>query len=605
MSSHLGTGAEATPVTPPGRGRHTTPDGSPDTPDTPGTPDPVRGSGRLGSVFWASVGVAAIFVAWATVFTGNLNRVTSASLNWVTSTFGWAFLVVTLGILLFLVVLAFSPVGNLRLGKESDRPEFTTPAWFAMLLGAVMGIGLISYGVAEPISHLTAPPHGLAEPNTPEAAVRALQYSYFDWGLHAWAVFAVFGLAIAYSTYRKGRRPLVSQLFVPLLGDRVNGPVGKVIDVLAVFATLFGTATSLGLGALQINNGMGRLFGVPVNSVAQVVIIAAVTAVFTLSAVTGINKGIKALSFTSGFLAIAMLLFMLVVGPTVFIANLYTESIGLWATDFVRMSLQGTAFGGLEWMQWWTYFMLAWWVSWGAFVGIFLARISRGRTIRGFILGVLTVPSVAFFTWFTVFGGSAIHVDLNRGGDIAEQTAADFGNAFFATLEHFPLATVTSGAAVLLALIFFVTSADSNTYVLGSMTSDGSLNPTRPVLVLWGVLTGVTAVALMLADGLNALQNTVIVTSLPFLVIIAALAVSFWKELRADREADLAAGRLAVPHPPARAEATPPAPHTGPTDSAAQAHPTDQADPAAQADPTDQAAQADPTDRKEKTDVTP
>ncbi|MDA2806103.1 BCCT family transporter [Nocardiopsis suaedae] len=505
-------------------------------PDLAAAPEngPPGGGGRLGSVFWTSVAVAAVFIAWATLFTENLNSVTESSLNWVTSSFGWSYLLVTLGILVFLVFLAFSPAGRIRLGKDSDRPEFSTPAWLAMLLGAVMGIGLISYGVAEPISHLAEPPHGLAEPNTPEAAVHALQYSYFDWGLHAWGVFAVFGLAIAYSTYRKGRRPLVSQLFTPLLGDRANGPVGKAIDVLAVFATLFGTATSLGLGALQINNGLGRLFGIPVGSVAQVLIVAAVTAVFTVSAVSGIDRGIKMLSFTSGTLAIAMFVFMLIVGPTVFIANLYIESIGVWAGDFFRMSLQGTAFGGLEWMQWWTYFMLAWWVAWGAFVGIFLARISRGRTIRGFITGVLTVPSLAFFTWFAVFGGSAIHVDLFRGGDIADQTAADLGNAFFATLEQYPLPAATSAVAVLLAVIFFVTSADSNTYVLGSMTSEGSLAPRRPVLVLWGVLTGGTAVTLMLADGLDALQNTVIVTSLPFLVIIAGVAVSFWKDLATE-----------------------------------------------------------------------
>ncbi|MDP3890323.1 BCCT family transporter, partial [Nocardioides sp.] len=384
------------------------------------------------------------------------------------------------------------------------------------------------------------------EPNTPDAALRALQYSYFDWGLHAWAVFAVFGLAIAYSTYRKGRKPLVSQLFTPLLGDRVDGPIGKAIDVLAVFATLFGTATSLGLGALQINNGLGSLFGLPVTSVNQVLVIAVITAIFTISAVTGINKGIKMLSFTSGTLAIAMFVFILVVGPTVFIANLYIESVGLWATDFFRMSLQGTAFGGLEWMQWWTYFMLAWWVSWGAFVGIFLARISRGRTIRGFILGVLVVPSVAFFTWFTVFGGTAIHVDLFQGGTIAEQTAADTNSAFFATLEYYPMTTLTSVVAILLAGIFFVTSADSNTYVLGLMTSDGSLTPRRRVLVLWGVLTGVTAITLMLAGGLSALQNTVIVTSLPFLLIIAGVTVSFWKELVADRRAEVGA-RVRLP----------------------------------------------------------
>ncbi|GCB52572.1 BCCT family transporter [Streptomyces sp. NL15-2K] len=526
MSSHLGTGAETTPATTTGSGGERATDGTGAGPD---------GGGKLGSVFWASLGISAVFVAWAVLFTDNLNKVTNDSLNWVTATFGWTYLVVTLAILVFLAFLAFSPAGDIRLGKDSDRPEFSTLTWFAMILSAVMGIGLVSYGVAEPISHLAAPPHGLAEPNTPAAAVRALQYSYFDWGLHAWAIFAVFGLAIAYSTYRKGRRTLVSQLFVPLLGDRVNGPIGKAIDVLAVFATLFGTTTSLGLGALQVNNGLGRLFGMPVNSVSQVLIIAAVTSIFTLSAVTGVSKGIKLLSQGSSLLAAALFVFMLVVGPAVFIANLYIESLGMWATDFFRMSLQGTAFGGLQWMQWWTYFMMAWWVSWGAFVGVFLARISRGRTIRGFITGVLVVPSVVFFTWFTVFGGTAIHIDLFEKGDIAKQTAADINSAFFATLDHFPFATVTSVIAIILVVMFFVSGADANTYVLSMMTSDGSHTPRRSVLILWGVLTGVTAVVLMLAGGLNALQNTVIVTSLPFLVIIAGLAVSFWKELRSDR----------------------------------------------------------------------
>ncbi|MET9760945.1 BCCT family transporter [Streptomyces sp. NPDC006372] len=512
---------------------HTTEHPETAAPEAPGT-------GRLGSVFWTSVGVSALFVAWAMLFTDNLTEVTNASLNWVTSTFGWAYLVVTLALLVFLVFLAFSPAGDIRLGKDHDRPEFSTPAWFAMILSAVMGIGLVSYGVAEPISHFAAPPHGLAEAGTPEAAIRAMQYSYFDWGLHAWAIFAVFGLGIAYSTFRKGRRALVSQLFHPLLGDRVNGPVGKTIDILAVFATLFGTTTSLGLGALQVNNGLGSLFGVPVNSVSQVLIIALVTTVFTLSAVTGVSKGIKLLSQGSTILAIALFVFVLVVGPAVFLANLYIESVGTWASDFFRMSLQGTAFGGLEWMQWWTYFMMAWWVSWGAFVGVFLARISRGRTIRGFIMGVLVVPTAVFFTWFTVFGGTAIHVDMFEDGTIAKQTAADINSAFFATLDHFPLASVTSVIAILLVVMFFVSGADANTYVLGMMTSDGSLHPRRSVLVLWGVLTGVTSIALMLAGGLNALQNTVIVTSAPFLVIIAGLAVSFWKELAADRRATTA-----------------------------------------------------------------
>jgi glycine betaine transporter len=555
MSSHLG---ERVP-------QHlTAPAPAPDLSTLPvdGQPDPAD-RGRLGSVFWTSVAISAVFVAWGVLFTDNLSKVTTSSLNWLTATFGWTYLLVTLGILIFLVFLAFSPAGDIRLGKDTDRPEFSTLTWFAMILSAVMGIGLISYGVAEPISHFATPPHDLAEPGTSEAAIRAMQYSYFDWGLQAWAIFAVFGLAIAYSTYRKGRRTLVSQLFVPLLGDRVNGPIGKAIDILAVFATLFGTTTSLGLGALQVNNGLGSLFGVAVTSVNQVLIIAAVTTIFTLSAVTGVSKGIKYLSQGSTGLAIALFVFILVVGPTAFIANLYIESVGTWMTDFFRMSLQGTAFGGLEWMQGWTYFMMAWWVSWGAFVGIFLARISRGRTIRGFITGVLVVPSVVFFTWFTVFGGTAIHIDMFEGGTIAEQTAVDINSAFFATLDHFPLAGVTSVVAIILVVMFFVSGADANTYVLSMMTSGGSLNPRRPVLILWGALTGVTAIVLMLAGGLSALQNTVIVTSAPFLVIIAGLAVAFWKELTGDRRAAAAAFTAATvtvpaPRPIAPAETATP-----------------------------------------------
>lgn len=521
-------------------------------PQTAETPDPLadllddgtgaialdHSPGRLGTVFWVSVVVAVLFVAWAVLLTENLATVMTSSLNWLTGTFGWAYLVVSLGVLLFLVILAFSPAGDIRLGKDTDRPEFSTVAWCLMILSAVMGIGLVSYGVAEPISHFATPPHGLAEPGTSAAAVRALQYAFFDWGLHAWAIFAMFGLAMAYSTYRKGRRTLVSQLFIPLIGERrANGAPGKVIDILAVFSTLFGTTTSLGLGALQINNGFNALFGTAVNAGVQVVIVAVVTVIFTFSAVTGVSKGIKYLSQGSAVLAVALFLFMLAVGPTVFIFNLYTEAVGTWASDFFRMALQGTAFGGLEWMQWWTYFMLAWWVSWGAFVGVFLARISRGRTIRGFVMGVLVVPTVVFFTWFTVFGGAAIHVDMFRGGDIATQTAADINSAFFATLGYFPLSGLTSVIAIFLVVMFFVSGADANTYVLSMMTSGGSHHPRRAVLIMWGVITGVIAVVLLLAGGLDALQNAVIVTSAPFLLIIIGLTVAFGKELGRDRQA--------------------------------------------------------------------
>lgn len=497
--------------------------------------DELTSPGRLGVVFWASVALATVFVIWGVAFTENLSAVTTSSLNWITGTFGWLYLVVTIGILMFLAFLAFSQTGRIRLGHPDERPEFHTLSWLAMILSAVMGIGLVSYGVAEPITHFAAPPHDLATPGTPDAAVRALQYSFFDWGLHAWGIFAIFGLAMAYGTYRKGRSCLVSQLFRPLLGDRADGPIGKLIDILAVFSTLFGTTTSLGLGALQVNQGLNRLWNIPVSNATQVVIIAIVTAIFTFSAVSGVSKGIKYLSQTSTGLGIALFIFMLVVGPTVFLANLFIEAMGTWASDFFRMSLQGTAFGGLEWMQWWTYFMLAWWVSWGAFVGLFLARISRGRTIREFIAGVLLVPSLVFFVWFTVFGGTAIHEDMFNGADIAAQTAADINSAFFATLAQFPLSGLTSVIAIFLVIMFFISGADANTYVLSMMTSQGSLAPRKAVLILWGVITGVTAIVLMFAGGLDALQNTVIVTSAPFLIIIAGLTISFGVELRHDR----------------------------------------------------------------------
>jgi len=491
-------------------------------------------TGRLGSVFYISVGLVAAFVLWGVLSTENVSTVSTAALNWVTETLGWAYLVISLALLAFLVFLACSRYGKIRLGSDDSHPEFKTRSWIAMILAAVMGIGLISYGVAEPVSHFAAPPHGLAEPATADAAVVAMQYSFFDWGLHAWAVFAVFGLAIGYSTHRKGRRGLVSPMFAPLLGDRVNGPIGKAIDILAIVATLFGTTTSLGLGALQINNGLNALYNVPTATGVQVGIIALVTVLFTASAVTGVSKGIRFLSETAMGLAVLLFVFMIVAGPTVYLINLFTQSLGLYINDFLAMSLRTPANGDLVFMQWWTYFMLSWWISWGAFVGVFLARISFGRTIREFIVGVLVIPSIVFFAWFTVFGGTGMHLDLFESGTIAQVTSEDVNAAFFAVLDAFPFATVTSLMAIVLVVLFFVSGADANTYVLSMLSSDGALRPRTPVLVLWGILTGAVAVVLLLAGGLSALQTAVIVSSAPFLVIIAGLGVSFWKELRAD-----------------------------------------------------------------------
>ncbi|MQA09054.1 MAG: BCCT family transporter [Pseudonocardiaceae bacterium] len=489
---------------------------------------------RLGSVFYVSAALCTLFVLWGTLAIDNLNTVTSLALNWITGEVGWLYLVSCLAVLGFLVALAASRYGRIRLGAEGDRPEFSTWSWLAMILAAVMGIGLVSYGVAEPISHFAQPPHGLATPASKDAAVRAMQYSFFDWGLHAWAVFAVFGIAIGYSIHRKGRKGLVSPMLAPLLGRHVNGPAGKAIDVLAIFATLFGTTTSLGLGALQINGGLTRLFGLPNGIGMQTAIIGVVTLLFTISAITGLHKGIRFLSESSMGMAVLLFGFVLLLGPSSFVLNLFVQSLGQYLGDFIPMSLRTGIFGNLEWMQSWTYFMLAWWISWGAFVGVFLARISKGRTIREFVIAVLGVPSVVFFLWFTAFGGTAIFEDAFRGGKVAQAAADDPNNAIFAMLESLPWPTVTSVVAMVLVLLFFVSGADANTFVLSMLSSDGTQRPRPGVLALWGFLTGATAIVLLLAGGLEALQQTVIVTAAPFVLLMLALAYSLWRELRTD-----------------------------------------------------------------------
>ncbi|SDQ54463.1 BCCT family transporter [Arthrobacter crystallopoietes] len=501
-------------------------------------PDKPEGteSRRLGAVFWSSIALIAAFVLWSSVSPQGLGDVMTASMNWVAASVGWSYLVVTLLCIGLMLYLGFSRFGGIRLGSDSDRPEYSTWAWLAMILSAVMGIGLISYGVAEPISHFMAPPHALAQPETMEAAVRAMQFSFFDWGPHAWAVFGIFGLAIGYSTHRKKRPGLVSPMLRPIFGKLVDGWFGKMIDVFAIIATLFGTTTSLGLGASQIAEGLGRVFGVSSGLVTQILIIAVVTVLFTLSALSGVNRGIKYISQITMTLSLALAVYVFIAGPTNFISNLFFRSVGQYFSDFLQVSLiTPSTPDDLQWMQWWTYFMMAWWLSWGAFVGVFLAKISRGRTIRQFVAGVLGVPSLVFFAWFTIFGGSAIQMDMNGAG-IGAATTENINSAFFAMLENLPLVQLTAVVTVVLVALFFISGADANTFVLSMLSSKGSLEPSKPVLGLWGGLTGACAVLLLLVGGLTALQQAAMLSALPFTVIVALLGTCLVMELRKDRE---------------------------------------------------------------------
>ena len=489
-----------------------------------------------GAVFIVSIALIAAFVIWATLSSTSLNAVMTASINWAAGSVGWSYLLVTMLSIALLLYLAFSRYGSLRLGSNDARPEYSTGAWLAMILSAVMGVGLISYGVAEPMSHFMAPPHALAEPETMNAAVLAMQYSFFDWGLHAWAVFGVFGLAIGYSTHRKGRPGLVSPMLRPVLGRLVDGWFGKAIDIFAIIATLFGTTTSLGLGASQIGEGLNSIIGLPSNLPGQIIIIAVITVLFTLSALSGVNKGIKYISEITMGLSAALAVFVFVAGPTNFISNLFFRSIGQYVSDFFSTSfITPSTPEDLQWMQWWTYFMMAWWLSWGAFVGVFLAKISKGRTVRQFVTGVLVVPSLVFFAWFTIFGGSAIKMDMD-GASIGEATTANINSAFFAMLEQLPLSQMTAVLTVFLVALFFISGADANTYVLGMLSSKGTLSPSKPVLTIWGILTGLCAILLLAVGGLLALQQAAMLSALPFTIIVALLGVSLILELRRDPE---------------------------------------------------------------------
>jgi glycine betaine transporter len=480
-------------------------------------------------VFYISVVIVLLFVLWGALLPESLADTASAALTFTTQNFGWFYLFAAFGFLLFAIYLAFSKFGSIRLGLDDDEPEYSNLSWFAMLFSAGMGIGLVFWGVAEPVYHYLAPPSGMAA--SPEAARLAMRYSFFHWGLHPWAIYAITALSLAYFQYRKGYRGLISSTFYPLLGERVNGPIGKAIDTLAIIATIFGVATSLGLGTLQINGGLTHLFGIPNTTVIQVIIIGIVTVLYMISATTGLDRGIRILSNVNLFIAFGLLLFTLVVGPTAFLFDAFTVTLGGYIQNLVSMSLRLSPFSQNPWVGSWTLFYWAWWIAWAPFVGMFIARISKGRTIKEFIIGVLLVPTIFSFMWFSVFGGTALHMEMFQGLGIAEAVQADVTSALFITLESLPLGSILAALATLLIITFFVTSADSATFVLGMLSSEGKLNPTNKVKITWGVLQSSIAIVLIISGGLAGLQTASIVTALPFALIMGLMCVSIYKAL--------------------------------------------------------------------------
>jgi len=487
------------------------------------------------TVFTASAVIVAVFVLFGVILPDTAGRVFGGVHAFITEYLGWVYLLVVTVFLAFLVWLLFSRYGRIRLGQPGDRPRFGLLAWFAMLFSAGMGIGLVFWSVAEPVLHFRNPPTGAG--GTPAAARQAMIYTFFHWGLHAWAVYVVLGLSVAYFSYRH-RLPLtIRSIFYPLLGDRIYGPIGHLIDTLAVFGTLFGLATSLGFGAMQLNTGLNVLTGMPVSQWSQVGIIGAITTVAVLSVISGLDRGLKWLSLFNLGLAMLMLLLVLFLGPTLFLIRLLLDATGGYLQQIIELSLSTDPMRGSEWQKKWTIFYWGWWIAWSPFVGIFIARISRGRTIREFIVGVLMMPTAFVLLWLATFGGTALDMALGEGNGIAAAVAEDTTVALYVTLERLPLAGITSALATLLIATYFVTSSDSGTHVVDALISRGSKRSPRRQRVIWGITEGLVAATLLVVGGTDALaslQTASITAGLPVAVILAFACINLQRALQRE-----------------------------------------------------------------------
>lgn len=484
-------------------------------------------------VFWITLALVLVTVAFGAIVPESFETITANMQAFITSTFGWYYLIIVSLMVVFTLFLIVSPYGKIRLGKDSDRPAYSRTTWFAMLFSAGMGIGLVFWGAAEPLSHFAvSSPTG--ETGTDQAFRDAMRYTFFHWGLHAWAIYAIVALALAYFQFRKGEPGLISATLKPIFGDKMMGPWGVVVDVFAVFATVIGVATTLGFGAVQISGGLSYLFGIEASYGLQVIIIAIVTVLFLASAWSGLSKGIKYLSNTNMVLAILLLVGVVIIGPTLLIFNMFTETLGSYLQNIVRMSFRAAPLDGTsrDWINGWTIFYWAWWISWAPFVGIFIARVSKGRTIREFVAGVLLLPSLVSFFWFSAFGSTAIEIQ-DKVTDISGLATEE---VLFATFNELPFATILSIIAIVLIGTFFITSADSATFVLGMQTTGGSLNPDNSVKIVWGLAQSSIAVILLSANGLTALQNALIIAALPFSFIMILMMISTLKALQLERK---------------------------------------------------------------------
>lgn len=490
---------------------------------------------RPGWVFYSSVLLLALFVGTGLLLPEQFASWADTGMEFTTVHFGWLYLFATTGFLVFCIAIATSDYGHIRLGADGEAPEFPYLTWLGMIFSSGMGVGLVFWAVAEPMSHFMAPPFGDAEPETPRAASLAMRYSLFHWGFHQWANFAVVGLAIAYVRFRMQRPGLISETFRASIGNRVDGGIGHAINTLAVISTVFGVATTLGLGVIQINSGLVSVSDIAFGPDQQLLILGAIAVVFLLCALVPLESGVRYVSDANMLLAAFLLAFVFFFGPTDFITAAMTNAIGDYFANVMGMSLVMTPYTGDDWVDRWTIFYWAWGLSWAPFVGSFIARISRGRTIREFVFGVIGTPVLLSILWFSTFGGSALYFELFEDASLGEAVTREMSSALFATLEFLPGTAIISALMLVLIVLFVITSANSATFVLGMFTSKGVLTPKRWLRVTWGVIQVLVAGVLLISGGLAALQTVSILAAFPFMVLMIFMAIALLKSLRNEQ----------------------------------------------------------------------
>jgi len=483
-------------------------------------------------VFISSAAIMLVFVLFSTLFASPSKSFFDAVQYVIVKNLSWVFTVSTVLFLVFVLYLLFSRFGGLRLGPPDAEPEFSYTSWFSMMFSAGMGIGLVFWSIAEPIKHFHSPPMQDSGDLTP--VEQAMGITYFHWGLHAWAIFMVVGLSLAYFSYRKGLPLAIRSCFFPLLGKKIYGRWGHLIDTFAVAGTMFGVATSLGLGAMQVNSGLKFLGDCPETKLTQVVLIILITACATTSVVLGLQKGISRLSHLNILMSVVLICFVFILGPSMYIVQTFGESLKDYLGNIIYFSYWSEWVAGTDWQASWTIFYWGWWIAWAPFVGLFIARISKGRTLREFILGGLLAPTLATFIWLSVFGGTALYLEKIQGAPIAEAVAANISTSLFKTLAYLPFEQFTAALSTLVIVTFFVTSSDSGSLVIDILTAGGVQDPPKRQRIFWALTEGVIAVVLLLAGGLKALQTAAIASGFPFALIMIGMCVAFFMDLRKE-----------------------------------------------------------------------